>query len=96
MSQLKNLLTAATSSRRSGAIAGPGEFMITVRGTLGAGSASLDVSHDGTNWIQTGYTFNSSNRAQLIRLPTGMQASVDFTAGSSSPQASWTVEVSGR
>lgn len=96
MSALKFLLINATTSRRSGAIAGPGEFLITTRGTMGNGSATLDVSHDGTNWIATGYTFNSSNNAQLITLPSGVQASLNFTAGSSSPQASWTVEVSGR
>ena len=94
------LLTAATSSARStpmkfsdtgyGANTG-GDVCITIRGTMGSGSATVDVSHDGTNWIPTGTVLSTTTRATLVNLRAGMRVSLDYTAGGGS---SWTAEVS--
>jgi len=96
----KTLLSAATSDARSKTVAyggtgAGGEICLTVRGTLGAGSGSVDISHDGTNWIPSGATLDSTTQSVIVSLRPGMKASVDYTADASSPGASsWTVEAS--
>lgn len=94
---MKTLLSAATSSRRSGSItaesdatSGSRDVGITVRGTAGSGSATIDVSWDGTNWVSTGDTLSTSaGLVKRIALSPGQSASVNYTAGGGS---SWTVE----
>ena len=92
----KTLLSGATSSARSKTVAyggtgGGGEICITARGTMGSGSATVDVSHDGTNWVITGTSLTSSAPSCIVSLRPGMVASVNYTAGGGS---SWTVEAS--
>lgn len=88
------LLTAATASRRSRSV-GYGfnggninRVILTVTGTLGAGSGSIDVSTDGgQTWAATGAVLDADTPSQQVTIGPGMQVSVDYTASSST----WTL-----
>lgn len=91
------LMSNGTASKRSGSYAwgqlgNRNDVVITIRGDLGTGTGTIDVSHDGTNWVSTGTTLSSSTTAQVVTLSPGMRVSVNYTAGGS--PCSWTIEAS--
>ena len=88
---LLNAATASARSRKVGNFNGSGEVLIALRGTIGSGSATIDISLDGgSNWCPTGAVFSSSDTgAKLVACPSEALLSVNYTAGGGS---SWTVE----
>lgn len=90
----QTLLSAAAASRRSRSVGnfnGSGEVLIGLRGTVGTGTGTIDLSFDGgSNWSPSGAVFSSTDTgAKIVSVPDGVLVSVNYTAGGSS---SWTIE----
>jgi regulation of enolase protein 1 (concanavalin A-like superfamily) len=81
------LFSARTTNGNSSSVLHPGgPVLLIIRGTLGGATVKLQVSDDGTNWVDLQYAAFTAESAVLMDLPinTPIRAVVSGAGGSTS------------
>lgn len=81
------LFSARTTDGNSSSVAHPGgPVLLIVRGTFGGATVKIQVSDDGTNWVDLQYAAFTAAIATLMELPIGtlIRANISGAGGSTS------------